>query len=86
MFQANGLAHPPPGGTPPCGRPPPTRGFRANKMESRWSLGGARSLGRLAAEWEHPSGPGSAHTCARSLWLERIGSEGAVARGPTRLR
>lgn len=58
VFQANGLAHPPRREEPrPATGPPPTRSFRANKMESRWSQGGARSLGRLAAELEHPSRP-----------------------------
>lgn len=32
----------------PAAGPPPTRSFRANKMEAGWSLGGARSLGRAA--------------------------------------
>lgn len=86
MFQANGLAHPPPGGTPPCGRPPPTRGFRANKMELGGHWGVLAHSGVSRPNGSIPPAPASAHTCAQSLWLERIAWQGAVAGEPTRLR
>lgn len=76
----NGLAHPPPGGTPPCGRSP---ACPAVSEEIKWSLGGYQEV--LAhsrpfhANLEHPPARSSTHTRAASSRPERVASEGAVA-------
>lgn len=88
MFQANGLAHPPPAGRNPALRPVPL--LPAVSEQIKWSLGGHRGVlahsGVLRPNWSIPPAPASTHTGAQSLCLERIASEGAVAGGPTRLR
>lgn len=67
-------------GPRPAAGPPPPGGFRANKMESRWSPRGARSLARLSRGIGASPRP-RRHTHRRRVApAGRAAVEGAVAR------